>query len=105
MSSFENMSRALLNLTSECRTNMHEPDEQGFKRVRLVGDHLDNAMGEQITPEAVLGNWQEYVLIICKDETEGSTGENVPFNLASLLALARFGAQQILDTENTKRTD
>lgn len=82
--------KALLEFTSECRPDMHEPDEQGFKTVTLVGDHLDNAFGEYIDPDAVIRKFQEYVLLIRKHE------KALPINLATLIAFARIGAEHIV---------
>ena len=71
----------LLRVTRECRPDMHEPDEQGVKAV-VTGNHLDNAMGD-----SVAGSCGEFVVTIHRD---GSKSES--FNLASLIALARIGA-------------
>lgn len=93
--------RRLLELTADCRDSMHEPDEQGFKRVRLVGDHLDNAFGTTITEDAIMKCYQEYVLIIEQGgEPNGSGAKHEPFNLATLIALARIGAQKIVEAHS-----
>lgn len=91
----------LLEVTEGCRPDMHEPDEQDLS-ARVLGDHLDNAMGEQIRGTAVEGGYQELVVIF-KRGVPGSDGDySKPFtikeiiNLATLTALARFGAQTIL---------
>jgi hypothetical protein len=77
----------LLAITSGCRTDMHEPDEQGLKAM-VVGDHLDNACGHYIGVEQIVGGFQEFVVILKRfDEKEGWQTES--FNLANLIALAR----------------
>lgn len=69
----------LLNITENCRDDMHEPDEQGVT-ASVIGDHLDNAYGTQITVE---NGFQEYIVILKRD------GKQELFNLANLIALAR----------------
>lgn len=73
----------LQNITRGCRPDMHEPDEQGIK-ARVVGDHLDNAMGEYISADQIEGGYQEFVVIL---ERDGIEREKI--NLATLIALAR----------------
>lgn len=74
--------KRLINFTKGCRDDMHEPDEQGLK-ARVVGDHLDNAFGDQVRADAIVQGFQEYVVILERN------GETEPFNLATLIALAR----------------
>jgi hypothetical protein len=90
----------LLDFTADCRDDMHEPDEQGFKRVSLVGDHLDNAFGNTIIVGAITGCYQEYVLIIERD-TEEHGKVTLPINLANLIALARIGARTLSDQDRS----
>lgn len=79
----------LKEFTKDCREDMHEPDEQGLS-ARIVGDHLDNAMGTTIEyQDFPFGDKssvqrQEYVVILDK-VGEGS----FKINLADLIALAR----------------
>ena len=68
--------------TEDCRYDMHEPYEQGLVS-RVVGNKLDNAMGNRIGLKAMEQGWQEFVVILEKD------GEIETFNLATLIALAR----------------
>jgi hypothetical protein len=82
----DNFTERLLTITSGCRDDMHEPDEQGVSAT-MAGYSLDNAMGDYIDQRAVTGGYQEYVVII---KRTGRTPEL--FNLASLIALARIGA-------------
>lgn len=72
----------LVKFTEDCRYDMHEPDEQGLK-ARVVGNKLDNAMGNHIGLKAMEQGWQEFVVILEKDN------EIEIFNLATLIALAR----------------
>ena len=75
----------LLKVTEECRDDMHEPDEQGLS-ARVVGYELDNAMGSSVTADAIIGGYQELVVVLnIRDE------EHL-FNLADIIALARIGA-------------
>jgi hypothetical protein len=82
----DNFTERLLSITAGCRDDMHEPDEQGVK-ASVTGYSLDNAMGDHISEEAVKKGYQELVVIISRD------GKYEPFNLASLIALARVGAE------------
>lgn len=80
------MLHRLLTVTSDCRDDMHEPDEQGLS-ARVFGDHLDNAMGDQIDARLMFAGSHEFVVILERDTEFGKVIE--PFNLASLIALAR----------------
>ena len=75
----EKMLYRLLVVTRNCRTDMHEPDEQGISAI-VTGYELDNAMGDR--PNINCG---EFTVGI-KDEDEN---EIEWFNLATLIALAR----------------
>ena len=76
----------LLSVTKGCRNDMHEPDEQEVK-VRVVGDHLDNACGVAITPDAIAGGFQEFV--VCIEQFRDGKIYSERFNLANLIAMAR----------------
>jgi hypothetical protein len=76
----------LLSITRDCRPDMHEPDEQGLK-AHVVGDHLDNAFGNQIALEAITKGFQEFVIILERFDEGKIVIET--FNLANLIALAR----------------
>lgn len=75
--------KQLRDFTKACRSDMHEPDEQGIK-ARIVGDHLDNACGNHIVTDAIINGYQEFVVIL-----ENDKGESHLINLATLIALAR----------------
>lgn len=79
----------LLDITSGCREDMHEPDEQGVE-AKVVGFTLDNAMGDSIIPKAMKDGWQEFVVTITKESKGKKVSKN--FNLASLIALAKKAA-------------
>jgi hypothetical protein len=82
----ESVGRPLLAVTKGCRPDMHDPDEQEVS-AKVVGNHLDNAMGNSV----VVGDrYQEFVVRLKRDR-----GTFVDLNLASLLALARVGAEQL----------
>lgn len=76
----------LRELTKNCRTDMHEPDEQGIT-ARVVGYKLDNANGKTIIESAIKEGWQEFVVILEKD------GVSECFNLANLIALAKMATE------------
>lgn len=78
----KNELKRLIEFTEGCREDMHEPDEQDLS-ARVIGSHLDNAMGNRIEARAIAENYQEYVVILEKD------GTIELFNLATLIALAR----------------
>jgi hypothetical protein len=74
--------RQLKLFTVDCRFDMHEPDEQGIS-AEVVGDHLDNAMGNCIMAESNIR--QEFVVILKNEDNE-----ELKVNLADLIALARL---------------
>ena len=79
------MSKLLINLqtiTNGCREDMHEPSEQDLK-ARVIGDHLDNAFGEDIRGIACENGFQEFVVVLERND------QMMKINLASLIALAR----------------
>ncbi len=76
MSSFEDR---LLDITANCRGDMHEPDEQGLSAL-VSGYILDNAFGSD--PHQ---NNAEYTIGLYNDERMEW------FNLATLIAYARIG--------------
>jgi galactitol-specific phosphotransferase system IIB component len=76
------MLKRLLEVTEKCRSDMHEPDEQGIS-VIVTGTHLDNAMGDD--PR---NNCCEFTVGIKKEVSDGFEITEW-FNLATLIALAR----------------
>ena len=81
----QDIHRELVAFTRDCRDDMHEPDEQGIGVSAVLGDHLDNAFGNVIMPEAVGEGFQEYVVIMEDEKTD----RQLKVNLADLIALAR----------------
>ena len=79
----------LRKVTAPCGRDMHEPDEQGLK-VRIVGDHLDNACGNYIDADAIADGYQEYVLCFQRLDAETKSFVRARINLADLIALARM---------------
>lgn len=75
--------KRLKEFTEDCREDMHEPDEQGIEAV-VIGDHLDNAFGEQIGEVGIERGYHEFVVVLWKNHTE-----KMRINLATLIALAR----------------
>jgi len=84
MSYHREMHARLLAITSDCRDDMHEPDEQGLS-ARVIGTYLDNAFGDSVTGEFLERGHQEIVVVLARDDD----GRVEKFNLASLIALAR----------------
>ncbi len=82
--------KRLMIVTHGCRPDMHEPDEQGIS-AQIVGDHLDNACGNHVCDDAIANKYQEYVVIIDRNDRKEA------FNLATLIALARMA--NVTDTE------
>lgn len=82
-SRLEQKHQELVEFTKDCRLDMHEPDEQGIS-ARVVGDHLDNAMGDEVDAKAIRGGFQEYVVIL-----QNAKRETLEVNLATLIAMAR----------------
>ncbi len=85
------MRDTLIEITKDCRPDMHEPDEQDIAVV-VHGDHLDNACGESVDPDS---DHQEFVIEIRhelewnKDGSECTKYNSAFFNLASLIAVAK----------------
>lgn len=72
------------------RPEFHEPDDQGIKYIGTVGTVLDNAFGSSICPQQIYGGYQEILLFFLRGN------EEYAFNLATLLSLAKRGAEAIL---------
>lgn len=89
--SFSDMASLLLKATEGCRTDMHEPDEQGLS-AKVIGEKLDNAFGEDVTINGLTFGYQEMVFVLIKNDVK-----TFSFNMASLLALARYGAWKLLN--------
>ena len=75
----------LLAVTSSCRPDMHEPDEVHVS-ARMIGSRLDNACGESVSEGALMGGYQELIVLLDKGASYTQTHA---FNLADLIALAR----------------
>ena len=88
----------LMEVTTGCSQDMHEPDGQGLK-CRVVGDHLDNACGNDINLDAITRGYQEFVVCFERFQEAGSDWKEgepkgkfvlAQINLADLIALARY---------------
>lgn len=75
----EEMLKRLNKITTNCREDMHEPDEQGVN-VTVSGYRFDNAFGDD-----PMINRAEYTVRLMNE----NTFEYEWFNLATLIALAR----------------
>lgn len=68
------------------RPDWHEPDERGIG-ARIVGTHLDNAMGSTTRHETE--PWSEFNVILTKEDPATSEPRDVAVvNLATLLSWA-----------------
>jgi hypothetical protein len=81
---YKEYANRLLEVTKNCRDDMHEPDEQGITAI-VTGYNLDNAMGDN-----PINNCGEFTVAIVQDD-----GRKEWFNLADLIALARIGAKTL----------
>ena len=68
---------SLLEITHDCRDDMHEPDEQGLEAV-VIGGSFDNAMCDN----------SEMTIVLRKESADSVTDE-IQINLCDLIALAR----------------
>lgn len=64
------------------RDDWHEPDERGVS-ARVVGNHLDNAMGPTVSDHG-----GEFNVVITQENDEGVPEDVAVVNLATLLAWA-----------------
>lgn len=87
------IAKTLLTVTDGCRADLHEPDNQHL-RVTVVGDHLDNAMGSRVIPELLVSGSHEFLVCFHRYHEARNVIYDEPINLADLIALARYGAQQ-----------
>jgi len=82
----------LLNITIGCRSDMHEPDEQGLSAT-VIGDYLDNMFGNSNASGELI------IALERRDENDEDDENDIfnvkTFNLADLIALARIGAETI----------
>ena len=84
--------KRLLKITEDCGDDMHEPENQGVTAT-ITGFDLDNATGD--SPYS-----GEFVVGLNLVNTVNNFSETEWFNLASLIALARIGAKQIVNEFN-----
>jgi hypothetical protein len=87
VSSMQKELKSLQHITRGCRPDMHEPDEQDLKAL-VIGNNLDNAMGNRIEPDMLAQGHHEIVVILNR-YTEEAGHEKYAINLATLIALAR----------------
>lgn len=73
----EKILHSLLEITHDCRDDMHEPDEQGLEAL-VVGGSFDNAMCDN----------SEMTVVLRKESADSVTDE-IQINLCDLIALAR----------------
>ena len=90
----------LLDATAGCRDDMHEPDNNGVSVANILGTLLNNATGIDLTLNAIEEGYQEIVVTL-KQETQEDTFHH-RFNLATLIALARFGTRHLVAEKYTE---
>ena len=76
----------LLEITKGCRASMHEPDEQEVS-AELQDGSFDNAGGYEMA-------------LILYNQSDNTTMRKATMNMASLVALARIGADAYLNAHN-----
>jgi len=86
---FIDTSRLLLRATEEEPADMHQTDDTVIV-VRVVGTNLDNSVGSSLDAAHLIDGRQEMLLIV-----DGGPGM-VVLNMASVIALARVGATQVM---------
>jgi len=91
------IARELLRATEGEGEEMHEPQVSAH----LVGDHLDNAMGNDVSADAIVRHYQEYVLVFDRQDSTS----RIPLNLACLIALARKAAEEIVRADEERLED
>lgn len=70
----------------------------------VIGYKLDNAFGEHVDANAVVGGWQEFVIRLetfnsdRKDESKKKTFLEARFNLCNLINIVRTNADAILES-------
>ena len=80
--------KRLLAVTDGCRDDMHEPDNNGVSAI-VDGVLFDNAMGDD-------GRFGEMFVAITKEQDQWDGKPRTEnFNLATLIAFARIGANTI----------
>lgn len=96
MSTMLELLDGLKEITKRCRPDMHEPDEQDLK-CRVIGDHLDNAFGEQVSERALTEGYQEFV--VCLERWAGNSVGTIRYriNLANLIALVRVADVEVVE--------
>ena len=102
---FHQQREQFLNFVKEAspRGNWHEPDEQGIS-ARIVGDHLDNAMGDSIYSEEdrYTPEHQEFVIELSYKSYELKETPNllIQVNLATLSADYCYMAKRLKEIHN-----
>ena len=95
---------ALLVFFEDANDEVHEPDNQGFRFLGVVGTSFDNCCGSHISVEAIQKGFQNAVVVFeqekaPKNDNDEFTLPKCQFNLATLVALARHGAQCMMRSQ------
>lgn len=91
------IARELLEAIKGESEEVHEPETN----VWLVGDHLDNAFGNDIRSEALVDHYQEFVLVFDNPNTK----RRIPINLACLIALAGKAAEDLVAADEGREEE
>lgn len=87
----------LLEITQGVRADGHEPDNADVTAV-VVGNYLDNAGGNIVDADSVVEGLQEFV--VCFQQLRApATIVTRQINLATLVALARIGAEAVVEDQ------
>ena len=93
MERLKEMLEALQEITKGCRSDMHEPDEQGLSAVAVQGYGLDNACCPLIHAEPPIDDNPQHhydlSIFIERDMGEGKESMRVAITVADLINLAR----------------
>lgn len=97
----QDFARRLLDVTKDCRPDMHEPDEQGLDAI-MTGWDFNNSAGDEPYDYAMgrgygHGNLGEMTVALVKSNNGDDVVGRFWFNLATLFAFARIGAFVMLN--------
>lgn len=86
----------LLQVTSVCSASLDDLDGNELN-ARVIGTYFNNLDTGDVVPDALVRGTHE--MLLCFDRLRAADGESrgVAVNLANVVALARIGAQSLLD--------
>lgn len=86
----------------DANDEVHEPDNQGFRYLGMVGTSFCNNAGSHVDVKAIMGGFQNAVACFEQEKAPKTEGGKYEFpkhqvNLATLVALARHGAKCLME--------